>query len=126
MKKDTAIVLLIVPNTIITLSVGAALILLYFPLRNMFLTALAGVGLLSGQIALSVRVYKRLNCRYGISARRYAVYAAMPAAALSVLANIVMYIIEQNYIVPVGWIVTLIMSVYSAVYLVVLIWWISC
>lgn len=118
MAKHTTIVLLIFLNTVITLLIGAALKVLYIHLLYMFLAAFAGVGLLFGQIALSLRTYKLFNSRYGISVKRYVLYAALPAAALSLLANIVMNI-RYTYITP-EWIGRQIVTVYAAAYLIVL------
>ena len=118
MAKNTAIILLVLLNIIITLLIGAALKVLYIHLLYMFLVAFVGVGLLFGQTALSLRTYKLFNSRYGFSARRYVLYAALPAAALSFLANIAMNI-RDTYITP-EWIGRLIVIVYSAAYLIVL------
>ncbi len=120
MKKNTATVLLVFLNTVITLLIGASLVFLYTLLRYVSFTALVGVGLLFAQTALSVHVYKRFDRRYGISMKRYVLYVAVPAAALSVLALIVLSFIERPYIIPLRWICALAMVIYSVTYLIVL------
>ena len=115
MKKNTATVLLVFLNTVITLLIGASLVFLYTLLRYVSFTALVGVGLLFGQT-----VYKRFDRRYGISMKRYVLYVAVPAAALSVLALIVLSYIERPYIIPLRWICALAMVIYSVTYLIVL------
>lgn len=118
MAKNTAVVLLIFLNIVITLLIGSALMFLYIHLLYIFLAAFVGVGLLFGQTALSLRAYKLFNSRYGFSERRYVLYAALPAAALSLLANIVMNI-RYTYITP-EWVGRQIVTVYAAAYLLVL------
>lgn len=123
MKKSTAIVLLVVLGNLITSLIGVALILLFIPLRHMFLVAFAGVGFLAGHTALSVRMYKRFKQRYGVLAGWYVVYAAVPAAALNILGHIAIYICmsaEYSYRSLIGCIHTLVTAIYSAVYLIVL------
>lgn len=118
MKKNTAMTLLAVINTAVTLTVAAAIVFLFIPLR--IFAMFAGVALLFGQVMPSVRICKRFKLRYGISAKRYVLYAAVPAVVLSVLGNIVLYTVERTYPLPLGWICTFTMAVYSAAYLIVL------
>ena len=120
MKKDTAVILLVLLNIIGTLVVGMTIMLLIYSFG--FFAALIGIGFLIEQIKLSIHVYKRFNSRYGIPAKRYVLYAALPSAALSVLGIVVMLNIESNYTVIPGTICALGLTIYSAAYLLELQW----
>lgn len=124
MKKSAAVFSLIFLNLAAVLLNTSIFVFLFLLPFNMFWTLLIGAALLVGHTALSVRLYKRINRRYGVSEGRYAAYAALPAAAVSVPASVVMLVFGQNQqTVPLGWIAALTMTVYSAVYFAVLRWW---
>lgn len=118
MNKTTATVLLAFSNILVTLVIGLTITYLFIPLD--FFAALIGIVFLVRHAALSIDVYKRFDRRYGISARRYVLYAALPSAVLSVLGIIVMYIVESNYITHPGLICAVGIAAYSLVNLIVL------
>lgn len=121
MTKNTAAALLVILNIAVTLLGGAAIMLLFYSF-GFFAAALFGIGYFIWQIRQSVYVYNRFGRRYGISAKQYVLYAALPSAVLSVLGIVVMFIIESNYIVLPGTICALGLTVYSAAYLIELRW----
>ena len=120
MNKTTAIVLLVVLNIIATLLSGMTVMLLIYSFG--FFAALIGIGFLIEQNRLSILSYKLFNRRYGIPAKRYVLYAALPPAALSVLGIIVMFNIERGYMEIPGTICALGLTIYSAAYLLELQW----
>ncbi|MDE7362281.1 MAG: hypothetical protein K2N38_10155 [Oscillospiraceae bacterium] len=120
MNKTTAVALLVVLNIIATLLSGMAIILLIFSFG--LFASLVGIVFYIEQSRLSMHVYKLFNRRYGISAKRYVLYAALPPAALSVLGIIVMFNIEGGNMVFPGTLCSLGLTIYSAAYLIELSW----
>lgn len=95
MSKTTAVTLLIVFGNLIILFLGTAQILLLPLLRQPLLWLAAVTALIALHTAAVTLSRKRFKRLYGVSARRYMLLGAVPAAALCVLVfaaiNVLMY-----------------------------------